>query len=205
MPCSAQTRRGLQWIVGAQLIYKILSAIKVPLVDELVAVPCRLVLAVKQVLRIGRGRQKCHLAALLSFMLKLLLSCPEPTFGEILSPFEPGGEKRKEGVWRGQMLALKSMSNAFLFGTPVPPNGRQYIYSQRGLLCNCNCLHFMIKFRWNPLNSQLHWQPPEMTRSQMKQWEIYFCHGIYTAAELMSAFKAQGSLRQSAEAASVVK
>ena len=134
MPCSAQTRRGLQWIVGAQLIYKILSAIKVPLADELVAVPCRLVLAVKQVLRIGRGRQKCHLAALLSFMLKLLLSCPEPTFGEILSPFEPGGEKRKEGVWRGQMLALKSMSNAFLFGTPVPPNGRQYIYSQRVLL-----------------------------------------------------------------------
>ena len=37
------------------------------------------------------------LPALLSFMPKLLLSlsCPEPTFGEILSPFEPGGDKRK--------------------------------------------------------------------------------------------------------------
>ena len=40
----------------AQLIYKILSAIKVPLAEE----PCRLAVAVKQVLRIGRGRQKCR-------------------------------------------------------------------------------------------------------------------------------------------------
>ena len=94
------SRRGLQWsgeIVGAQLIYKILSAIKVPLAEEMVAVRCRLVLAVKQVLRIGRAQQKCHLAAILSFMPQVLLSCPKPTFGELLSPFKPG-EKRKDGL-----------------------------------------------------------------------------------------------------------
>ena len=51
----------------AQLIYKILSAIKVPLAEE----PCRLVGAVKQVLRSTAQWAKVspgNLAALLSFM-----------------------------------------------------------------------------------------------------------------------------------------
>ena len=102
------------------------------------AVPCRLVLAVKQVLRIGRGQQKCHLADLLSFMPKLLLSLSlvQSRHLEKYCHHLSQGQTKEKGVEERMYVSLKINEQGVpIWHTQVQLNGRQYIYSHRVLLC----------------------------------------------------------------------
>ena len=92
-------------------------------------------MAVKQVFRIGRGDQKCHLLLLLADLLIYASLLSRPDIWRNIVAIWAEGEGERKGRRRGHILASKSMSKAFLFGTSVQLNRMQYVYRHRGPPC----------------------------------------------------------------------